>query len=102
MSNKFDLSVVAEAIPFADNTYTSKNLRDAVVEAGLKPSTGFSIPEVTSDPPGAIAGDAWVVKPTQVIGAPIGMLLSLTYAQSGTYKLSYKTASGLVVRTDLT
>lgn len=101
MSN-FGVTPTAESIPFSDGTYSSTNLKDAVVEAGLKPATGFSIPEVTADPPAAIAGDAWVVKPTQVIGAPIGMLLSLTYAQSGTYKLSYKTTSGLVVRTDLT
>ena len=103
MSNKFDLSVVADSIPFSAATYSSTNLKDAVVEAGLKPSSGGSptIQELTSDPVSPIAGETWVLR--QSVGTPIGLLLSLT-TDTGltTYKLSYKTISGAIVRTSLT
>ena len=40
MSTNFGVTPVAESIPFSDPTYTSKNLKEAVVEAGLKNSSG--------------------------------------------------------------
>jgi len=58
-----------------------------------------NLPEYTSDPVSPSSGDTWVLKTTA--GAPIGLLLALTTAGSS-YKLSFKTISGAVVRTNLT
>lgn len=68
-------------------------------------SGGGGIPEYSSDPASPVAGDTWVLSGgASVIGSPIGMLLTLTTAVSvpTSYQLSYKTASGRIIRTSLT
>ncbi len=56
-----------------------------------------------SDKPTPSTGDLWVRNDYIVIGQPIGLLLSLTYAEKGTstYYLSYKSAEGTTYRTIL-
>ena len=58
-----------------------------------------NIPEYLTDPFSPIAGETWVLHDS-VRGSPIGLLLALTNNQD-TYKLSYKTLSGTVIRTPL-
>lgn len=67
-------------------------------------SGSVSIPQVTTDPASPITGAAWVLHtPSNIGGAPIGLLLALTQTVgNGTYQLSYKTSQGTVVRTPLT
>lgn len=68
---------------------------------GSSSSGAVSIPEYTSDPASPSAGDAWVrhTVPTGA-GSPIGLLLALTQAGSGTesYDLSYRTSAGTTIR----
>jgi hypothetical protein len=62
-----------------------------------------SIPELTSDPLSPSTNYSWVLHQEYIAGSPIGMLLSLTNSVgSNTYKLSYKTISGSIVRVALT
>jgi hypothetical protein len=61
-------------------------------------SGGGSLSEVSSDPVSPSAGDTWILN--QAAGSPIGLLLALT-TEASKYYLSYKTASGAVVRTQL-
>lgn len=61
-----------------------------------------SIPEVVSDPVSPATNESWVLRTDFFGGSPIGLLLSLTTAaMPSTYKLSYKTISGAVVRVSL-
>jgi hypothetical protein len=60
------------------------------------------IPELTADPVAPVDNTAWVKRTDYLAGSPIGLLLSLTQASTfSRYKLSYKTLSGAIVRTDL-
>lgn len=67
----------------------------------------LTIPEYSADPGSPVVNQAWVLKTGgggAGAGIPIGLLLSLTYAGSGspaTYQLSYYTAEGTIVRTTL-
>lgn len=64
-----------------------------------------SIPEYTVDPVSPAPEDAWVLHDGfAVVGSPIGLLLSLTYAvqTSGQYRFSYRTLEGTTVRVPLT
>lgn len=64
-----------------------------------------SIPEITTDPVSPAAQSAWILyTPTTGGGTPIGLLLSLTYPGTGSssYKFSYKTIEGPIVRVTLT
>lgn len=63
---------------------------------GIMPN---NIPEFLTDPISPVAGTTWVLHDNQ-IGSPIGLLLTIT-SPVNTYKLSYKTISGEVVRTPL-
>lgn len=72
-------------------------------------SSTLVIPELTSDPISPSPQQAWVLY-TVVggtggnAGQPIGLLLSLTYAGSGgssSYKFSYQSLEGPIVRTTL-
>ncbi len=58
------------------------------------------IGEVLSDPVAPQPGQTWMLK-TNYVGSPIGLLLSLTYANYVTYQLSYKTFEGPIIRTTL-
>lgn len=103
MSN-YNITPVAASIPFDSDslTLTSTTVQDAIAE--LSVSSGL-IPELSNDPVSPVAGRQWVLAGGySVIGAPIGMLLTLTVATSvpTTFQLSYKTASGRIVRTNLT
>ena len=63
---------------------------------GIMPN---NIPEYLTDPALPIAGTTWVLH-DGIQGSPLGLLLALT-RHDDSYKLSYKTISGDVVRTPL-
>lgn len=70
------------------------------------PNSGTAfIPELTSDPVSPDPQTAWVLKEEipEVIGSPIGLLLSLTYSTSllPAYEFSYQTIEGNIVRVPL-
>lgn len=73
-----------------------------------KPKTATSSLSLTeynnSDKPSPSAGDVWVKHTTSTVaGSPVGLLLSLTNATSGTekYELSYRTSAGTTKRVEL-
>lgn len=60
------------------------------------------IPELANDPVSPSTSEAWVLRTDFYGGSPIGLLLSLTsVSMPSTYKLSYKTISGAIVRVAL-
>lgn len=68
-----------------------------------------AILELNSDPVSPASGEAWILRTgagSIADGVPIGLLLALTYTgctgSSSSYQFSYKTASGTVVRANLT
>jgi len=61
-------------------------------------ATSVVIPEVTSDPITPTINSTWVL--SIPVGAPVGLLLTITNPKSS-YLLSFKTASGIIVRTEL-
>jgi hypothetical protein len=63
---------------------------------GMAPN---NIPEFDLDPVNPIAGITWVLHDGR-IGSPIGMLLTLTN-NVNSYKLSYKTLEGSVIRVSM-
>lgn len=67
------------------------------------PGGSSTISQVTTDPVSPTAGTTWVLATDQgAIGTPIGLLLSLTHANSlFVYQLSYRTAQGTTIRTNL-
>lgn len=69
------------------------------------------IPQYSSDPDSPTAEKAWVLATigsgASTEGMPMGLLLSLTYAETvaggaTTYQLSYRTKEGNTLRTSLT
>lgn len=81
-------------------------MSDFVVYGPINSSNGsVTIPELTSDPVSPAPESAWVLRTDvpEIIGSPIGLLLSLTYATSSlpTYQFSYQTLEGTIVRTQL-
>lgn len=69
------------------------------------PSSIVTIPEYTEDPLPLTPEEAWVLHTQpEVVGSPIGLLLSLTYATSSVqkYQFSYYTLEGTIKRVTLT
>ena len=68
-------------------------------------ATSPKIPQLDDDPTSPASQQAWVLKETtgSNAGTPIGLLLSLTYADGGTntYKHSYRTKESTTVRATL-
>lgn len=96
------ITQVAQSVPFDNSTngFTADNVQNAIEEAKNSSSGSSLIPEVTSDPVSAVAGQTWVLK--TINATPIGLLLTLTTLVGETYQLSYKTISGSIKRTSLT
>jgi hypothetical protein len=94
-------SPISTEIPFDNSTngFTASDVQAAIEEAKISGSGTVVIPEYISDPVSPAANDTWVLK--QANGSPIGLLLALT-TNAFSYKLSYKTISGAIVRTTLT
>jgi hypothetical protein len=67
-------------------------------------SGSVNIPELYADPVSPIPESAWILATAGMPGgAPIGLLLSLTYAGPiESYQLSYKTLEGPIIRVLLT
>lgn len=64
-----------------------------------------NIPQLNSDPSTPFIEDAWVLRtgtPNASTGSPMGLLLSLTYPETYSYQLSYRTKEATTVRTNLT
>lgn len=88
---------VASSVPFdnATNGFTSSDVQSAIVEAENNPK----IPELTADPVSPVPGQTWVL--AGQIGTPVGLLLAITTGAIS-YRLSYYTSEGTIVRTVLT
>lgn len=102
-SPKIKTSQVARSTPFdnSSNGFTATNVQEAIEEASS--GSGFSLPQLNSDPVSPTPESAWVLKSTiKAPGEAIGLLLALTDAGTYSYKLSYKTLDGVIVRTTLT
>lgn len=68
------------------------------ISGGSSGGGSVQIPEYATDPVSPSPTDTWVLRIPA--GSPIGLLLALTQGQN-TYQLSYRTAAGTTVRTNL-
>jgi hypothetical protein len=99
-SNSTDVTRVATDINFTGSaTVTDDGNGQVTVDIGTTGST--AIPEYGVDPVSPSTNDAWVLRESGPLnGSPIGLLLALTRTDV-TYKFSYKTISGAIVRAPL-
>lgn len=87
---------------YTDNpTHTSHIGIGGDLSVPIPYSSSSLIPQVTTDPVSPVSGQIWVRKLGTTGGEPIGLLLSLTYASTLLYQLSYRTAESTTLRITL-
>lgn len=101
---------MGEAFKYQSSWKTEDLFGEAEVNTLISSAYGL-IPQLSSDPASPTAEKAWVLATlgsgASTEGMPMGLLLSLTYAETAaggatTYQLSYRTKQGTTLRASLT